>query len=96
MLGELDFIEKLAEKGYTKKDAKYILKDFLDVLTDVMVCGEGVRFHGFGTFRVADVKGREMVDMQTKERILIPGHRVAKFTPGESLRRTVKEGFIRE
>ena len=96
MLNKTDFIARLAGKGYTKKDAESIVNDFLDTLTQAMVAGESVQFYGFGTFAVRDSAAREAVDMHTKERIVIPGHKAPKFTPGKLLRRAVKEGIIRE
>ena len=96
MLNKTDFIARLAGKGYTKKDAECIVNDFLDTLCEAMVEGETVQFYGFGTFAVRNSADREAIDMKTKERILIPGHKAPKFTPGKLLKRAVKEGIIRE
>lgn len=96
MLNKTDFIARMAAKGYTKKDAECIVNDVLNALMEVMVEGESVQFYGFGTFAVRDSAPREAVDMQTKERIVIPGHKAPKFTPGKLLKRAVKEGIIRE
>lgn len=91
-----DFVELLATKGYTKKDAKQIVDDMLSTLMECMAEGDEVHFHGFGTFSVIDVADRESIDMQSQERIIIPGHKAPKFQPGKSLRRAVREGFVRE
>jgi len=61
-----------------------------------LVEGESVQIHGFGTFDVKECKPRETVDLQTKERIVIPAYKAPKFTAGKLLKRAVKEGFIRE
>jgi len=95
-LNKQEFVSRLAEKGYTKRDAECVVNDFIDTLTELMVRGEEVHFHGFGVFSVRNSKPRESVDMYTKERKLIPGHKAPRFTAGKLLRRAVKEGFIRE
>lgn len=91
-----EIIERLAQKGYTKKSARVIIDDVVRVISEALVDGEDVMFHGFGTFYVKDVAPRETSDLQSKDRITIPGHRAPKFTPGEQLRRWVREGIIRE
>lgn len=91
-----DFVELLAAKGYTKKDAKQIVDDMIGTLMECLAEGEEVHFHGFGSFSVIDLGDRESIDMQTQERIIIPGHKAPKFLAGKSLRRAVREGFVRE
>lgn len=92
---QIEFIERLAEKGYTKRDAKQIVDDMMNTIIECMINGESVKLHGFGTFSVADIPDRESVDVQTKERFVIPGHKAPKFIAGKLLRRAVKEGVLR-
>lgn len=96
MLKRNDIIERLMLKGYTKKDAGIILNDVFDVITESLVSGEGVQIYGFGSFDIKNYAPRETIDYQTKERIVIPAYKAAKFTAGKLLKRAVKEGFIRE
>lgn len=96
MLKRDDFAARLAQKGYTKADAKQIAHDVIDTIVECMANGESIMFHGFGTFSVVEVAEREMIDMQSKERILIPGHKAPKFSPGIELKRIVREGFVRK
>ena len=96
MLQRKDFIERLAQKGYTKRDAGVIMDDFLHTLMEALATGESVKFHGFGTFEVRERKERGSVCPQTKERITIPAYRAPHFSAGKLLKRIVKEGFIRE
>lgn len=96
MLKRNDIIERLAQKGYTKKDAGVILDDIFMLITEELVNGESVQIHGFGTFDVKECAERETVDLQTKERIVIPPYKAPKFTAGKLLKRAVKEGFVRE
>ena len=44
-MNKRDFIERLAKKEYTIKDATIIVDDFLDTLEEIMVEGESVTFH---------------------------------------------------
>ena len=96
MLKRNDIIERLAKKGYTKKSANLIVDDVMRVIAEALVEGEDVQFHGFGTFYVKDVAPRETSDLQSKARITIPSHKAPKFSPGEPLKRWVREGIIRE
>lgn len=96
MLKKNDLIERLAQNGYTKKDAGVIIDDVVKIITDALIDGESVQLHGFGTFEVREHKERETVDLSTKERIIIPAYKAPKFTAGQLLKRAVKEGFVRE
>lgn len=96
MLKRTDIIERLALKGYTKKDAGIILDDIVRVITEALVGGESVQIHGFGTFDVKELAAREIVDLKTKNRSVVPAYKAPKFTAGKLLKRAVKEGFIRE
>ena len=96
MLKRNDIIERVAQKGYTKKDAGVILDDIIKMITEALVDGESVQIHGFGTFDVKECAPRETVDLQTKQRIVIPAYKAPKFTAGKLLKRAVKEGFLRQ
>lgn len=96
LLNKSDFINRLAAIGYTKKAANDIITDFTKVLSQIMVEGESLQLQGFGTFAVKELAPRESVDYQSKEKFIIPAHKIPKFIPGQALRRAVKEGFIRE
>lgn len=95
MLNKPEFVARFAEKGYTKTASNTIVEDFIDTMMEILVEGEGVRFYGFGTFNVRDVPDKKMVDFQTKEEVIIPGHKLPTFIPGSLLRNGVKEGFLR-
>ena len=91
-----EFIERLSQKGYTKRDAGIVMDDFIRTLEEALVGGESVMFHGFGTFEVRARAERESSNPQTKERIVIPSYRAAHFTPGKKLKREIKEGLVRD
>lgn len=96
MLKRNDIIERLAQKGYTKKDAGVVIDDIVSTITEALASGESVMLYGFGTFDVREYKARESVDFQTNERIIIPAYKAPKFTAGDLLKRAVKEGFLRK
>jgi len=91
-----EFIERLSQKGYTKRDAGIVMDDFIRTLEEALVGGESVMFHGFGTFEIRERAERESSNPQTKERIVIPSYRAAHFTPGKKLKREIKEGLVRD
>lgn len=95
-MNRTDFIERMTEKGYTKRDAEQVMDDMLMTITECLLDGETVKFHGFGTFSVTELSPREYVDIQTKERLVTPGHKTPKFSPGKLLKRTIREGLLRE
>ncbi len=96
MVTKDEFIERLSQKGYTKRDAGIVMDDFIKTLEEALVGGESVMFHGFGTFDIRERAERESSNPQTKERIVIPSYRAAHFTPGKKLKREIKEGLIRD
>lgn len=94
MLNKTEFIARFAAKNYTKAAAEVIVNDFIDLLTEIMVEDEGVRFTGFGTFDVRHSADKEMRDYQTQKTVLVPGHKAPRFTPGKVLKRAVREGSL--
>ena len=96
MIKRKEFIDRLAEKGYTKRSAEMILDDFIRVIEEALVEGEDVMFHGFGTFYSKEVLEKESLNVYTGERYIIPRHRIPRFTPGKRLRKWVRDGIIRE
>lgn len=95
MLQKKDFIERLAAKGYTKADAAVVIDDFILTLKEALIQKESVAFHGFGKFEVREHKGRQVVSPTSGELVDVPNFLVPTFTAGDSLKRAVKEGFIR-
>jgi len=93
---ESEFIERFIKKGYTKRAAKIIIEDFTDTVMESLADGEDIHFYGFGSFGIKEVKEHEMVQVHTKERIVVPGYKMPKFTPGVQFKRAVREGIVRE
>ena len=96
MIQRDDFIQMLADKGYTKSAAATIIDDFMATMYDALVAGESIMFRGFGTFEVRDHAERSSTDVRTHEPIVLPAYKSVHFTPGAKLKRAVKERFIRQ
>lgn len=90
-ISKKEFIDQLVSKhSYTKKAAKMLVEDFLDVLVDNIEHGNGVYFYGFGTFGLVQRAARECRNPNTGERCPVPPHWVPRFWPGNTLKRAVK------
>ena len=87
-----EFIRRMAKRGYTLKDCSQIVDDILDVISDILVEGDGVKFRGFGTFEVRERAARSSISPATKEKIEIPASNGVHFTVGNQLKRWVKHG----
>lgn len=94
-LGKREFIERLAAKGYTLKDASLIVDDFISTIEEIVIEGNSIMFHGFGTFDSILRNERESTNVRTHEKITIPAFRCPKFTPGKAFKRSVRDGIIR-
>jgi DNA-binding protein HU-beta len=82
------FVERLNQKGYTKKDAGTIMDDVFGTVAEILVEGGSVMFHGFGTFETADYAAREMTSVHGGKAVA-RAHRVVRFKPGKLLKRLV-------
>lgn len=86
-----DLVELVARKAHlTKKASREAIDVFLGETQKGLLRGEKVILSGFGTFKVVSVKDKEVVVPGTGERKLVKSHRAARFTPGRSLRKTIK------
>jgi len=84
------FIERLVQKGYTKKDAGIIMDDVLGSIAEILAEGGSVTFHGFGVFETAQYAAREMTSVHGGKTVA-QAHRVVKFKPGKPLKRLVAD-----
>lgn len=83
--------EVVARKAHlTKKAARESVESFLDEIKKSLGKGEKVVLSGFGTFKIGHVIDKPVIVPRTKERRIIKGHRVARFTPGKMLKKAMK------
>lgn len=93
VLTTADFVTRLADKGYTKKDSTTILYDVLAVIYDAIRSDEEVHLIGFGAFSTIDTKPKKIRNVQTGKEETVAPHKKIKFKPGLTLKRAA-EGFI--
>lgn len=88
---KVDLVELVASKAHlTRKAARESIEAFLNEVQKALGKGEKVVISGFGTFKSVIVKDKAVINPQTKQRQVVKSHRVARFTPGRSLRKSVK------
>lgn len=86
-----DLFEIISRKAHlTKKASKEAIETFLSEVQKALVRGEKVILSGFGTFKVVQVKEKEVIVPKSGQRKTVKAHRAARFTPGRSLRKVVK------
>jgi len=88
---KVDLISVVASKAHlTRKAAKESVETLLKEIQKALSKGEKVVLSGFGTFKSVLVKDKAVINPQTKARQVVKAHRVARFTPGRSLKKSVK------
>lgn len=86
--------ERLADScGISAAEAEKFIKSYFDLIADTIASGESVKVKGLGTFKAVGIEARESVDVSTGNRMVIPGHRRASFTPEKSLAEKVNTPF---
>ena len=84
----------LAQKtSLQQKDAEAFLREFFDAIIQNVTADKTVKVKGFGTFKLIEVLDRESVNVNTGERIVIPGHSKLSFTPDTALKDLVNKPF---
>ena len=81
------------KKGLTQKDAEAFLREFFDAIIQNVTTDKLVKIKGLGTFKIIEVLDRESVNVNTGERIVIPGHTKLSFVPDPILKDTVNKPF---
>lgn len=93
-LSVLNLAEELAEKSsITASQAEGFVRAFFDVLADGLAQDDIVKVKGWGTFKLSAVMGRESVDVNTGERIVIKGYRKVTFLPETALKERINKPF---
>ncbi len=90
-----DVVREMMNRGYTRREADMAVGDMLNIIMEALADGKEVQFYGFGTFFVKNVADKETVDLVTRERIVVPGHKIPRFTPSATMRKAVREGVLR-
>ena len=89
-MNKSDLIEKLcADAELNKTQSKRAIGSIVRSVSGALKSGDHVTLSGFGTFSVYQRQGRNGRNPQTGSIIKIKARRVAKFIPGNELKRTV-------
>jgi nucleoid DNA-binding protein len=88
---KVDLVGIMAGKAHlTRKGAKEAVEVLLGEIQKALSKGEKVVLSGFGTFKSVLVKDKAVINPKTKQKQIVKSHRVARFTPGRALRKSVK------
>ena len=74
----------------TKVQAARVIDSLLEHITKALKKGDRASLVGFGTFTVSRRRARTGRNPQTGAPIAIPARRVARFTPGKTLKEELR------
>ena len=81
-----DIVELIAEKtGFTIKDIKIVVENFLDEVKGTLAEGKHIEIRGFGTFKVKNHKARKARNPRTNQEVHVPARKKAFFKVSKEL-----------
>jgi nucleoid DNA-binding protein len=89
MMNRTDLINKVSEVVLSRREGRAAVDCMLSAIAEALNKEEPVTFLGFGSFRVVRKKARHGRNPRTGETMVIPAHKVPKFTPAKALKETV-------
>jgi len=91
-MNKADLVDKIAGAcDISKVQATAAIDTAVNSITSALKKGERVALIGFGTFSVSQRRARNGRNPQTGATIKIAARKVAKFTPGNELRKAVNK-----
>jgi nucleoid DNA-binding protein len=91
-MNKADLVDRIAAGArINKTQAAAAIDTTVDSITAALRKGDRVALIGFGTFSVSQRKARNGRNPQTGATIKIAARKVAKFTPGADLRKSVNK-----
>jgi DNA-binding protein HU-beta len=91
-MNKADLVDRIAGAcEISKTQATTAIDTAVDSITAALKKGDRVALIGFGTFSVSQRKARNGRNPQTGATIKIAARRVAKFTPGAELKKSVNK-----
>ncbi len=75
----------------TKKNAEAAVNAMVEAITDALVNGDKVSIVGFGTFEVRDRKEKQVINPQTKKKMIAPASKAPAFKAGQALKSAVNK-----
>jgi DNA-binding protein HU-beta len=92
-MNKAELINDVAERmSDTKAKAGEALDAVFDAITAALRNGDEVRLPSFGVFAVSLTKARKARNPQTKEEVLVPAGRRARFRAGKALKDALETG----
>lgn len=82
-----------SQSGLSIQEAENRIKSYFDLLATALIEDGNIKVKGLGTFKAIGIEARESIDVSTGNRVLIPGHKRATFTPEKSLADKVNAPF---
>jgi len=81
-----DIVELIAEKtGFSIKDVKTVVENFLDEVKGSLTEGKHIEIRGFGTFKVKNHKARKARNPRTNQEVRVPERKKAFFKVSKEL-----------
>ena len=91
-LTKADMVDRLFDElGLNKREAKELVEQFFEDVSQALVDGQFVKLSGFGNFELRDKRQRPGRNPKTGEEIPISARRVVTFRPGQKLKQRVDE-----
>lgn len=91
-LTKADMVDRLFDElGLNKREAKELVEQFFEEVSQALVNGQFVKLSGFGNFELRDKRQRPGRNPKTGEEIPISARRVVTFRPGQKLKQRVDE-----
>ena len=91
-LTKADMVDRLFDElGLNKREAKELVEQFFEEVSQALVDGQFVKLSGFGNFELRDKRQRPGRNPKTGEEIHISARRVVTFRPGQKLKQRVDE-----
>ncbi len=75
----------------TKKNAEAAVNAMVEAITEALVNGDKVSIVGFGTFEVRDRKEKQVINPQTKKKMIAPASKAPAFKAGQALKSAVNK-----
>lgn len=89
-MNKAEIVARMArEAGLTKAASNRVLDAFLQNVSRALKKGDKVTLVGFGTFDVYQKRARIVLNPTTGKPIRIPSRRVARFSAGKGLKKTL-------
>ena len=89
-MNKTEFVDAFAEKvSCTKVEAGKMVNAFFDLISYTLKDGNDIRVVGFGTFKVVDVKEKNITNPQNGSKMTVPASKRVRFAVGKALKDAV-------